>query len=120
MRPFSFALVVAVLHRVAASGLWYLGFARGMASFNDSSAAAQANVIWALSGILDFPVLALHSILAQLRYGKMPRGEMALVQAPMSWKLVWSAAVGALVTLWLHYYRKKVRSKRVISEAPMA
>jgi hypothetical protein len=112
MRPLSFALVVAALHRAVASGLWYLGFARGMASFNDSSAATQANLIWALSGILDFPVLALQSIRGQLRYGAMPRGEMALLQAPISWKLVWSAAVGVLVALSLHYYRENVRSKR--------
>ena len=118
MRGFPLAITVAFLHRFLAYGLWWLGFACGMESFNNSSTSTGANLFWALSGLLDFPVLAFASISAQLRYGKMPSGGMALAQAPLLEKLAWSLAFGIMAAVAMHFYRQKVGSKPPNCEDP--
>ena len=89
-----------------------------MASFNDSFAGSWAKFFFALSGLLDFPVLAFTSVHTQLSDGKMPSGEMALLQAPFYWKLLWSAAVGVIVALGIDFYRRKAGLKPLDHDDP--
>jgi hypothetical protein len=118
MRGFPLAITVAFLHRLLAYGLWWLGFVVGMGSFTSASAGTAGRFIWALSGLLDFPVLAVASISAQLRYGKMPSGEMALAQAPLFEKLVWSMVVGIIAAVGVHFYRQRAGAKAPRDEDP--
>ena len=89
-----------------------------MGSFTSASAGTAGSFIWALSGLLDFPVLAFSFISAQLRYGKMPSGGMALAQAPLYEKLVWSMAVGVIAAVGVNFYRQRTGAKAARDEDP--
>ena len=109
LRTIKFALLFAVIHRLTAYALCWLGFVMGMTAFGGSSWRAISKTGIALlhvSTILDFPVALIFMTSYHASYGRYPydgffSSQTVSLALPAHLLMLWSLVVGLLLAVIL-------------------